>query len=74
MKDEHNYGEKMARNGGTKVIYKGTFISDRSLIGLIAHLVDVLGTFSPISGNFQTLILLIEDCTLQVLHAFFLFN
>ena len=74
MKDKHTHGEKMVSNGGTKVIYKGTFISDRSLIGLIAYLVDVLGTFSPISGNFQTLILLIEDCTLQVLHAFFLFN
>ena len=31
MKDEHTYGEKMPRKGRTKVIYKGTFISDRSL-------------------------------------------
>ena len=31
------------------------------VIGLIAYLVDVLGTFSPIAGNLQTLI---EDCTL----------
>ena len=31
MKDEHTYGEKMARNGRTKVIYKGTFISNQSL-------------------------------------------
>ena len=31
MKDEHAHGKKMARKGCTKVIYKGTFISDRSL-------------------------------------------
>ena len=31
MKDKHTYGGKMARNGGTKVIYKGTFISDQPL-------------------------------------------
>ena len=31
MKDKHTHSEKMARNGRTKVIYKGTFISDRSL-------------------------------------------
>ena len=31
------------------------------VIGLIAYLVDVLGTFSPIASNLQTLI---EDCTL----------
>ena len=27
VKDEHTYGEKMARKGCTKVIYKGTFVS-----------------------------------------------
>ena len=31
MKDEHNYGKKMARNGRTKVIYKGTFVSIQTL-------------------------------------------
>ena len=31
MKDEHTYGEKMAGNGHTKVIYKGTFVSIQSL-------------------------------------------
>ena len=31
MKDKHRHGKKMVRNGRTKVIYKGTFISDRSL-------------------------------------------
>ena len=31
MKDKHIYGEKMARKGRTKVIYKGTFISKQSL-------------------------------------------
>ena len=31
MKDEHTYGKKMARNGRTKVIYKGTFVSIQSL-------------------------------------------
>ena len=31
VKDEHTYGKKMARNGCTKVIYKGTFISNQSL-------------------------------------------
>ena len=32
MKDEHTYGEKIARYGRTKVIYKGTFISKQSLL------------------------------------------
>ena len=32
MKDEHTYDEKMARKGRTKVIYKGTFISDRFIL------------------------------------------
>ena len=32
MKDKHTYGKKMARKGRTKVIYKGTFISDQSLV------------------------------------------
>ena len=32
MKDLQAYGKKMARKGRTEVIYKGTFISDRSLI------------------------------------------
>ena len=31
MKDEHTYGQKMARKGRTKVIYKGTFISIQTL-------------------------------------------
>ena len=31
MKDNYTYGKKMARKGHTKVIYKETFISDRSL-------------------------------------------
>ena len=31
MKDEHTYGKKMDRKGRKKVIYKGTFISNRSL-------------------------------------------
>ena len=32
VKDEHTHGKKMARKGRTKVIYKGTFISERSLL------------------------------------------
>ena len=32
MKDEHKYGKKMARNGPTTVIYKGTFVSNQSLL------------------------------------------
>ena len=31
MKDIHTYGEKMARNGRTKDIYKGTFICIQTL-------------------------------------------
>jgi hypothetical protein len=31
VKDEHTYGQKMARKGRTKVIYNGTFISKQSL-------------------------------------------
>ena len=36
MKYEHTYGEKMARNGRTKVIYKGTFSFNQSLF-MIYH-------------------------------------
>ena len=31
MKDEYTYGKQMARIGHTKVIFKGTFISNQSL-------------------------------------------
>ena len=31
MKDTHTYGKEMARNGRTKVIYIGTFISIQTL-------------------------------------------
>ena len=31
VKYEHTYGKKMARNGYTKVIYKGTFVSIQTL-------------------------------------------
>ena len=34
----HTYGKKMARKGRTKVIYKGTFISDRSLVLILGLL------------------------------------
>ena len=32
MKDEHTNGKKMARNGRNTVIYKGTFVSNHSLV------------------------------------------
>ena len=32
VKDKHTYVEKMARNGCTKVIYKGTFVSIQTLV------------------------------------------
>jgi hypothetical protein len=32
VKDIHTYGEKMARNGHTKDIYKGTFVCIQTLI------------------------------------------
>ena len=32
MEDEHTYSKKMARNGPTTVIYKGTFVSNHSLL------------------------------------------
>ena len=31
MEDKHTNGKKMARNGRTKVIYKGTFVSIQTL-------------------------------------------
>ena len=34
MKDEDTHGKKMARKGRTEVIYKGTFVSNRSLLHL----------------------------------------
>ena len=33
VKDKHTVGKKMARNGPTMVIYKGTFVSNQSLNG-----------------------------------------
>ena len=41
MKDEHTYGKKMAREGRTKVIYKGTFVSKQSL-GMFLKLIYML--------------------------------
>ena len=32
MEDEDTHGKKMARKGRTEVIYKGTFVSKRSLV------------------------------------------
>jgi hypothetical protein len=32
VKDEHTYSKKIARNGCTKSIYKGTFVSKQSLV------------------------------------------
>ena len=34
VENEHTYSKKMARNGPTTVIYKGTFISNQSLISI----------------------------------------
>ena len=42
MKDEHTYGEKMARNGRTKDIYKGTFVCIQTLCVNISILVKGL--------------------------------
>ena len=54
VKDEHTYGEKMARKGRTKIIYKGTFISKQSLYVCISHL---FGTSILITVNFKILVL-----------------
>ena len=32
MEDEHTNGKKLARNGHNTVIYKGTFVSNQSLL------------------------------------------
>ena len=32
MEDEHTNGKKLARNGRNTVIYKGTFVSNHSLV------------------------------------------
>ena len=32
VKDDHTHGKEMARKGGTKVIYKGTFVCIQTLI------------------------------------------
>ena len=45
MKDDHTYGEKIARKGRTKIIYKGTFISKQSL-GISSDLIFVINTVS----------------------------
>ena len=53
MKDEHAYGKKMARKGCTKVIYKWTFISKRSLciIVNIDKCIRTLWTIKDVLGN-----------------------
>ena len=48
MKDEHTYGEKMARNGRTKVIYKGTFVSIQTLLWYLK-----LNCFSSFFGRIE---------------------
>ena len=40
VKDEHTYGEEMARIGRPKVIYKGTFVSNQSLLGKVSCFSD----------------------------------
>ena len=45
MKDEHTYGEKMARNGRTKVIYKGTFVSIQTLFTVTLSNVLIVQSF-----------------------------
>ena len=44
VKDKHIHGKKMARKGRTKVIYKGTFVSEQSLNSTAnsAHLAQLL--------------------------------
>ena len=50
MKDKHTYSEKMARNGRTKDICKGTFICIQTLLGLLSKRQIYLGTFSEFCG------------------------
>ena len=45
VKDENTYGKEMASKGRTKVIYKGTFISNRSLFQKLAKMLIVLFIF-----------------------------
>ena len=45
MKDINTYGEKMARNGPTKDIYKGTFICIQTLCNFIGAFYSVQTTY-----------------------------
>ena len=51
VKDEHTCGKKMARKGRTKVIYKGTFISDRSLNEYLLSLENLLARVLDATAN-----------------------
>ena len=48
VKDEHTYGEEMARIGRPKVIYKGTFVSNQSLVNVktIRRMAQIFVAFS----------------------------
>jgi hypothetical protein len=52
VKDEHTDGEKMARIGRKKVIYKGTFVSNQSLGA--EYLIFVFSLPSKREKNIQT--------------------
>ena len=44
VKDVHTYTKKMARKGFTKVIYKGTFVSEQSLCsGMCENVIALSG-------------------------------
>ena len=50
MKDIHTYGKKMARNGRTKDIYKGTFICIQTLVknvGFVTFQKELKKNFDP---------------------------
>ena len=56
MKDEHTYGKKMARKGCTKVIYKGTFVSEQSLVDIVTDSINAKPYISTENVNPMNLI------------------
>ena len=61
MKDEHTYGKKMARNGPTTVIYKGTFVSNQSLCSIESNFEVIKTNFSWLEQSLKDRDILVSN-------------
>ena len=74
--EDWKYIHEVLMQDGTVIEYLFFFKNGSNICrNCCGHLYNLLiFLINNLTEIFQTLILLIEDCTLQVLHAFFLFN